>query len=248
MADCRSDRLYFVLVETEFGGCQVVFEVCPRCGAGDWEGDGRDCEHPREGNLVGVRPVAGCGRREELPVGGIVPSTEGAVGDESDLVRLALGEHVAPAVVGEVESALHGADLSDRAGARELLEGDVGDADVPDLALALEVLERADRLQEGDGWVGCVQLVELDAIQFKPAQRRLAGGPQVIGAAVGRPPNQPAAGEPAAGPGAFVAALGRDEKAVIGREGFGDELLRDTGPLGVGCVDELDSQLDRSAQ
>jgi hypothetical protein len=92
-----------------------------------------------------------------------------------------------------------------------------------------------------------VQLVQLDAVEFKPAQRRLAGGPQVVGAAVGRPPDQLAPGRPAAGPGAFVAALGRDKNAVVGRESFGDELLGDTGSVGVGCVDELDAQLDRSA-
>jgi hypothetical protein len=106
----------------------------------------------------------------------VVPGAEGAVGDESDRVRLALGEHVAPAAAGEVELVLHGADVSDRSGAGELLEGGTKDADVPELALALQVLERADRLCAGNGWVGGVQLVEIDAIESKPAQRRLAGG------------------------------------------------------------------------
>src|SRR5882724_4001394 len=96
-------------------------------------------------------------------------------------------------------------DVSDESGAGELLEGDIGDADVPDLALALQVLERADRLQAGDGRVGGVQLVEVDAVEFKPAQRRLAGGPQMVRAAVGRPPDQLAPGRPAAGPRALVA-------------------------------------------
>ena len=213
------------MVEAECGGGEVVFEVCACCCAGNWQRHGRNCQHPGEGNLVGVCAVPGCGRREEFLVSGVVPSAEGAVGDESDLVRLALGEHVAPAVVGEVEPALHGADVSDESRAGELLEGDIGDADVPDLALALQVLERADRLQVGDGRVGGVQLVEVDAVEFKPAQRRLAGGPQMVRAAAGRPPDQLAPGRPAAGPRALVAAFGRDEEAVVGRESFGDELL-----------------------
>jgi len=56
------------------------------------------------------------------------------------------------------------------------------------------------------------------------------------------------AGGAVAGSGAFEAALGRDENAVVGRQSLGDELLRDTWAVGVGRVDELDAQLDRSAQ
>jgi hypothetical protein len=88
--------------------------------------------------------------REHLPVRGVDPSAKGAVGDESDLVRLALVEHVPPAAVAEVESVLHGGDVSDGSGDGELLERDIGDADVPDLALVLKIFERADRLREGD--------------------------------------------------------------------------------------------------
>jgi len=75
-----------------------------------------------------------------------VPSAKGAEGDESDLVRLALGEHVPPAVVAEIESVLDGADVGDRSGDGELFERDIGDADVADLALVLELFECADRL------------------------------------------------------------------------------------------------------
>src|SRR4051794_11936104 len=97
LANCRGDRLCLALVEAECGSREVVFEVCACCCAGDWQGDGRNREHPGEGNLVGVCVVPGCGWREEVLISGVVPSAEGAVGDESDLVGLALGEHVAPA-------------------------------------------------------------------------------------------------------------------------------------------------------
>jgi hypothetical protein len=120
---------------------------------------------------------------------------------------------------------LHGADRGDGPGDGELLERDGGDADVPDLALALQVVERADRLCVGDGRVGGMQLVEVDAIEPEPAQRRFAGGAKVAGAAVGRPPDQFPSGIPAAGACAFVAALGRDKQAVVREESFGDELL-----------------------
>jgi hypothetical protein len=46
------------------------------------------------------------------------------------------------------------------------------------------------RVCVGDGWVGGVELVEIDAIEPEPAQRCLAGGAKVVGAAVGRPADQ----------------------------------------------------------
>jgi hypothetical protein len=66
----------------------------------------------------------------------VVPGAEGAVGDESDLVPLAFGEHGVPAAVGEVELVLHGCDVGDGPGDGELFGCDVGDADVPDLSFA----------------------------------------------------------------------------------------------------------------
>jgi hypothetical protein len=95
-------------------------------------------------------------------------------------------------------------------------ERDTGEADVPDLALVLEIFKRADRLCEGDGWVRGVQLVEIDAVELEPAQRCLAGGAEMSGAAVGGPARQLAAFRQAARSAAFVAALGRNEEAGIG--------------------------------
>jgi hypothetical protein len=92
-----------------------------------------------------------------------------------------------------------------------------------------------------------MELVEIDAIDSKPAQRVFAGGAQVVGAAVGRPADQPPGGRFAAGAGAFVAAFGRDQEVVVGEERFGDELFRDPRAVGIRRVDELDTQLDGSA-
>ena len=90
-----------------------------------------------------------------------------------------------PAAVAEVESVLHGGDVSDGSGDGELLERDIADADVPDLAFVLKIFERADRLREGDGWVGGVQLVEIDAVELEPEQRCLAGGAECPGRPLG---------------------------------------------------------------
>ena len=84
--------------------------------------------------LVCAVPGGGC--REGLVVCRIVPGAEGAVGDESGLVLLALGEHGRPVAVGEVEAVLHGCDVGDGSGDGELFGCDVRDADVADLSLA----------------------------------------------------------------------------------------------------------------
>ena len=133
-------------------------------------------------------PGSGC--PEDLLVCRVVPGAEGAVGDESGLVQLALGEHVVPVAVGEVEAVLHGGDVGDGSGDGELFGCDVGDADVPDLSLAAQGVEGTNRLCVGNGWVGGVELVEIDAIEAEPAQGCLAGGAKVVGAAVGRPAGQ----------------------------------------------------------
>jgi hypothetical protein len=49
---------------------------------------------------------------------------------------LALGEQLEPVAVGEVEAVLHRGDVGDCSGDGELVDRDVGDADVPDLSLA----------------------------------------------------------------------------------------------------------------
>jgi len=82
---------------------------------------------------------------------------ERAIGNEADPVRLALGEHVRPARVGEVERELHGGDVDDRP---------------------------RRRLLEGNGGIGRVQLVEVKPIDLQASQRALAGNPQMLWAAV----------------------------------------------------------------
>jgi hypothetical protein len=74
------------------------------------------------------------------------------------------------------------------------------------------------------------------------ADRRWAGRPLGF-----HPVSSPLADRPL-GPVRSKPPLGRDEKAVVGREGFGDQLFRHTWAVGVGCVDELDAKLDRLAQ
>jgi hypothetical protein len=56
-----------------------------------------------------------------------------------------------------------------------LVDRDVGDPGVADLAFVLKLLDRPDRLLVGDVFVGSMELVEIDALDPEPLQRALAG-------------------------------------------------------------------------
>jgi hypothetical protein len=122
----------------------------------------------------------------------------------------------------------------------ELLDADVGDADLAHLALVLQFLQRPDRFLVRHPRVGAVQLVEVDRLDPQPPQRALAGLAQVLG-----PPFR----LPLAGAGAQEAALGRDHQALgVGVQRLGQQLLADRGAVGVGGVDQVDAELDRAPQ
>ena len=87
----------------------------------------------------------------------------------------------------------------------QLILGDVGQADVADLALVLQGDEGADRVLERHRRVGAVELVQGDLVEPEPPQAALACLTQVLGPAVGIPP-------PGARP--HEAALGGDDQIV----------------------------------
>src|SRR4029079_12818888 len=101
------------------------------------------------GDATGLGEVAG-GERE--PWG------------EADSELLNALEHRLGGAVGEVEAVLDRDDVDDSARLFELLDRDVGDADVADLALVLELLQGPDRLLVGNLPVGRMQLVEVDLV------------------------------------------------------------------------------------
>ena len=70
----------------------------------------------------------------------------------------------------EAEAILDADDLGGRAGARELELIDVGNPDVTDLALALELDEGAHRLLHGDAGVDEVELVQVDPLKAEAPQ------------------------------------------------------------------------------
>ena len=75
-----------------------------------------------------------------------------------------------PSSVVEVVAVLHRHDRGELLCLAELLLGDVAQADVADLALVLQVDQRADRLLERHRRVGPVELVERDLVEPQPAR------------------------------------------------------------------------------
>jgi hypothetical protein len=142
--------------------------------------------------------------------------------------------------VGDVEPVLNRHDRDDPLGLAELVLGHVGDADVPDLALVLQLGERADRLGQRHLPVRPVELVQRDLLEPEPPQAALARLPQVFRAPVG---------VPAARAGPDQAALGRDHQVVWVRvQRLGDQLFAHRWPVGVGGVDEVDAEFHHAPQ
>ncbi len=224
--------------QPQLPGLDVLLEVRERAGARDRQRHGRVGEQPGERDLAGARVVLGGdlgGRSAGL---GEVAGGQREPGEEAEPVALADGEHAGRAAVGEVEAVLDADDVDDRARDVELLDADVGDADVADLALVLELLQGADGLLVGHLGIGRVQLVEVDPIDAQVAQRALAGIAQVLRARVARPLPRARALQP---------ALRRDQQPLrVGVQRLGDELLADVRPVAVGRVDEVHAELDRA--
>src|SRR6478672_9241220 len=106
---------------------------------------------------------------------------------------------------------------------------------MPDLALVLQLGDRADRVGQRHRRVGAVKLVQRHLLQPEPSQAALADLAEVL---------RPAVGLPAVGARPDQAALGRDDQVVRVRvECLGDQGLADRGAVRVGGIDEVDAQL-----
>jgi hypothetical protein len=112
---------------------------------------------------------------------------------------------------------LDGGDRHDLTGALDLLDSDVGDADMPDLPTVPVLLDRAEALLERRLGVGPVQVVEPEAVRPQPAEAFLDLGAERIRAS------------------AVPAAFRRDD-AIVGdrRERSADRLFALSSGVGVG--------------
>ncbi len=101
------------------------------------------------------------------------PGRDREPGDERDVVPFGVVEYVLCTPVREVVQVLHARDLGDLAGRGQLLDRHLGDTDVADLSLLLELGEGAELVLEGDVRIDAVQLDEVDAVDFEGTQAEL---------------------------------------------------------------------------
>ena len=194
-------------------------------------------EQPRQHDLRGGRAVPG--RRAPAPPVGL-GVLDRCPRQERDRLLLTQVEQRLRVTVGQVVAVLDRDDRGRRLRDAQLRLVDVRQTDVPDLALRLQLDERADRVLVGHLRVGSVELVEGDLLEPEPAEAVVTHLTQMVGVRVRRPP---------AGTGALEAAFCRDHQVGGVRvQRLGDELLAHRRPVGVGGVDEVDAQLDGAPQ
>jgi hypothetical protein len=155
-------------------------------------------------------------------------------------VLLAVVDYFFVLAVAEVVEVLDADDVDDLAGFFDLGDLDLAEAYVTDLALFLEALDDSEGILDGDLGVDAVELPEVEALELEAAEAHLDLLVEVFGAGDGEPLVGALAGE---------AGLGGDDDALgVGGEGLADETLGDLGAVGVGGIDEVDTQFDGSLE
>lgn len=198
-------------------------------------------QQPGQGDLPGGRAVPGGDRAECVARAsrqGPIPQRKPR--QKRDALLLAQLQHVLGGAVQHVVAVLHRGDGGDLAGPGQLGRVDGVQADVPDLALPLEVQQRAQLVGHRHVRVEPVQLVEAEGVGTQTAQARFAHGAQVRRAACDLP---------AVRAGTDHTALRRDHQPLrVGVQGAGHQLLGHVRAVVVGGVDQRDAVVDGAAQ
>src|SRR6516165_3448747 len=159
--------------------------------------------------------------------------------NEPDPLRLAIVEDVISLSVREVVEVLHRGDVEDLLRCLDLLDRDLRQTEMADLALVLEFLHEPELLLAGNLRVDAVQLPQVDGLDTEPAQAHEATLAQVLRAPDLCPDTWAVARK---------AALRRDVDAVEGVQGLVDEVLGVLRSVRVGGVDEIDTKLRQSLE
>ena len=190
-------------------------------------------EQPRERNLVGRPPVALGHAAQALVLER--PRAQGVPGDKPDAALAAPPQLPLPLPLAEVVLVLDAHHLEVLLRLLDLLGAHLREAEVPHVALLLQLGQLSEELAGRHFAVEAVQLEQVDPLHPQALEARLASLHEVLGAGVGAPLVGPVAHQP---------RLGRDHEALgVGVQRLGDELLAHEGPVRVGRVDEVDAEV-----
>src|SRR5260370_42534751 len=113
--------------------------------------------------------------------------TEGSPRKESDIVLLAIIDDEVRFPIGEAVAVLHGDNRHDPACPLHVLASHIRERDVTNLTLLAQFSQRFYRRLEGDGVIGSVQLIDVDAVKAQTLQTPLQGFDEMLGAGIVRP-------------------------------------------------------------
>lgn len=197
-------------------------------------------EEPGELELGGSGTEAGGDCGEFAARGVELAGGYGVPGEEGDVVLGAVVEDGFVLALGEVVLVLDADDGEDAAGLLDLGDVDFREAYVADLAGLLEVPDHAERVFKGDLGVDAVELPEGKLLELEVAEAHLDLLAEVGGTAERLGLGRGHAGE---------AGFGGDDYACgVGCEGLADEALQFLRAIGVGCVDEVDAEIEGSVE
>src|SRR3954452_10559962 len=246
------ERRHVLVVEADARGTEVLLEVSDRRGARDQQDVRVAMQEPRECDLRGCRAVLlrhllDVRVRRDRPRAARERRPQREERDERDAALGTQLEHVLRFALHDAERVL---DASEVDQLERLVDGRAvrrADPDRLHLALAAQVLHRAELLGQRDDLAGVaarpVHQPQVHRSQGLDAERRevLLDPRAKLLRALG--------GQPRAGVVAPGADLGDDPQSVrVGRERVADQLVDDVRAVVLGGVDVIDTQLNRPPQ
>src|SRR5436190_9208736 len=222
-----AERLELGCGELDLQRRQVLFQVIKRQGARNRQHRRRAPEEPSKSDLLLARvvPPGDLGERSATV------SAQGKERDENDAVRGAVINDGFGRALGKVVVVLHSDNGHHPPGALYLLDSDVGDSDVADLALVAVILDDGQAFLDRSVRVDAMQVIEVDGGGLQLTKALLELGAQDFWAAA---------------PGATEPALGcHDAASGSWRECLPDRLLALSARVQVSGVDHLRARGDR---
>ncbi len=221
-------------------GGDVLIEVRDRGRSGDGQHVLRALQQPGEHDLTGQCTELPTHFLHDPAGPGVLAEGEGEERDERDPGVGGMVDHGVVAAGREVVEILHRRDRRDLTRLFQFGNGDLGQADVPHLALIPQLGERTHLVGDRIRGIDPMQVEQIDGLDSEPPRAQLGLLLQVAGVTERHPLRRR---------GPEVADFrGEDQVLGVGVQCFRDQFFTLTERVGIGGVDELHSEFDRAAE